>query len=182
MKKLFQIFSTMFFIGLFTVGGGLAMLPQMTRVFVRKRGWVTEEEIVDYFAVSQSVPGVIATNTSVMIGYKLAGTPGAMAAVLGAVLPSFLVLIAVTVFYQAFITNPVMAGALRGVGAAVAALLFYTVWGLRKSSLRGVVDILLCLMAAALVFVLNVNPVWIILGGFLLGIARAIVRAKQGAA
>ncbi|MDR0294535.1 MAG: chromate transporter [Oscillospiraceae bacterium] len=179
-RHLWQIFSTMFVIGLFTFGGGLSMLPQMTRVFVKKRGWVTEEEILDYFAVSQSIPGVIATNTSVMIGYRLAGMAGALCAALGATLPSFLVLVVVTVFYQTFVTHPVMLGALRGVRAAVAALLFFTVWGLRENTLRGLESVLLCLCAVTLVFFLNVNPVWVILGGILLGIARTLYRAKRG--
>ncbi|MDR0325830.1 MAG: chromate transporter [Oscillospiraceae bacterium] len=181
MKKLWQIFATMFYIGLFTFGGGLAMLPQMKRVFVQKRGWVTEEEIVDYFAVSQSIPGVIATNTSVMIGYRMAGTAGALCAAFGAVLPSFLVLIAVAVFYQAFVAHPVMIGALRGISAAVVALLFYTVWGLRKTTLRGIADVLLCLTAAALLLLLGVNPVWVILGGLAAGLFRAVFRARRRA-
>jgi chromate transporter len=176
MKKYFQIFSAMFFVGLFTFGGGLAMLPQMTRVFVKTRGWVGEEEILDYFAVSQSLPGVIATNTAVMIGCRIAGTPGALVAAFGAILPSFLILTVVAVLYLAVVELPVVLGALRGVGAAVAALLFYTVWGLRKTTLRGLADILLCAGAAGLVL-LGVNPVWVILGGSALGITHAVVKA-----
>lgn len=155
------------------------MLPQMKRVFVEKRGWVTEAEIMDIFAVSQSLPGVIASNTAVMLGYRLSGVAGALLAALGVVLPSFLVLLLVTVFYQWFVENPVMLGALRGIRAAVTALLFYTVWGLRRSSLLGVVDIILCLISAALVLLLNVNPVWVILGGAAFGAGRAVVRARK---
>lgn len=172
MKKHWQIFSTMFVVGLFTFGGGYAMIPQMTRVFSQKRGWVGEDEIIDYYAVSQSLPGAVAINTSIMLGYRLAGTAGALCAALGAVLPSFLVLLVVTVFYQAFITNPVMLGAMRGIRAAVAALLFSTVWGLRKSSLRGVIDVILCFIAAALVFIWDINPIWLILSGAVFGLAR----------
>ena len=171
----------MFIIGLFTFGGGLSMLPQMRHIFVNKRRWVTEEEIVDYFAVAQSLPGVIATNTAVMLGSRIAGTRGAAAAALGAILPSFIILSVITVFYQEFIEHPVLLGAIRGIRAAVSALLFYTVWGLRKTTLRGPADVALCLIAAALVFALGVNPVWIILGGVVLGIARVIWRRKRGA-
>ena len=181
MKRYWQLFSTMFVIGLFTFGGGLAMLPQMTRVFVHKRGWVTEAEIIDYFAVSQSLPGVIATNTSVMIGYRTAGMAGALCAAFGVLLPSFFSLIVVTMFYSTFVTHPVMLGALRGIRAAVAALLFFTVWGLRKTALRGIADIILCL-AAALVLFCGVNPIWVILGGAALGVARALLTRKKGGA
>jgi chromate transporter len=178
-KKCLEIFSTMFLIGLFTFGGGLSMIPQMTHIFVHKRGWITEEEIADYFAVSQSLPGVIATNASVMLGYRLAGIPGALCAAAGAVLPSFLVLIIVTYFYQAFISHPVLLGAMRGIRAAVVALLFYTVWGLRKSSVRGVADIMLCLTAAVLVFVLKVNPIWVILAGLSIGIGYSFYKTQN---
>lgn len=178
-KRLWQIFSTMFVVGLFTFGGGLSMIPQMQRVFVSKRGWIGEEEIVDTFAVAQSLPGVIASNAAVIIGYRLAGIAGALAAALGVVLPSFLVLMLVTVFYTRFITNPALIGAMRGIRAAVAALLFYTVWGLRRASLLGVTDALLCVASAALVLFLHVNPVWVILGGAAFGAGRAVARARN---
>jgi chromate transporter len=181
-KVYLNIFSTMFVVGLFTFGGGLSMLPQMKRVFVEKRRWITEEEIIDIFAVSQSLPGVIASNTAVMVGHRIAGVPGGLVSALGVVLPSFLVLLPVTLFYRAFIDNPVMLGVLRGIRAAVTALLLYTVWGLRKGSLRGVADLLLCGVAAVLVLLLGVNPVWVILGGLLFGAGRAVVRARKGGA
>ncbi len=178
-KTYWQIFSTMFVVGLFTFGGGLSMIPQMTRVFSAKRKWVEEEEIVEYFAVAQSLPGAVAINTSVLIGTRLAGVPGAVFAALGSVLPSFLVLLPVTVFYHSFLRYPVMLGALRGIRAAVSALLFSAVWGLRKGTLRHAFDYALCLVCAALVILLDLNPVWIILGCLFLGAVFFICRGKS---
>lgn len=178
---LLPIFASMFYIGAFTFGGGLSMIPQMTRVFVSKRRWVEERDIVDMFAVAQSLPGVIAVNASILVGYRLRGLSGALMAALGSILPSFLVLMVVTLAYESFLHNEIVLGVLRGVRAAVVALLFSTVWRLRKSSLTGVFGC--ALFAAALVCTvwLRVNPVWLLLGGAFLGFSAVFVRTKMGA-
>ena len=181
-KMLFSIFLTMFNIGAFTFGGGLSMIPQMTRVFVTKKRWVEESEIVDMFAVSQSLPGVIAVNASMLIGYRLCGFAGAMAAALGAILPSFIILIGVTVFYQEFLHNEIVRGVLRGVSAAVVALLFSAAWGLRKKSLTGLFGLVIFAIAMVLILWLDVNPIWLLLGGGGAGLAASIVKIRQNTA
>ena len=181
-KMLFSIFLTMFNIGAFTFGGGLSMIPQMTRVFVTKKRWVEESEIVDMFAVSQSLPGVIAVNASMLIGYRLCGFAGAMAAALGAILPSFIILIGVTVFYQEFLHNEIVRGVLRGVSAAVVALLFSAAWGLRKKSLTGLFGLVIFAIAMVLILWLDVNPIWLLLGGGGAGLAASIVKIWQNTA
>jgi len=118
----------------------------------------------------------------VMIGQRVAGTAGAFCAAAGAVLPSFAVLVVVTLFYQAFLEFAVLAGALRGVRAAVAAVLFSAVLGLRKGTLRGMADWLICAAAALLVLIWDVNPIWVILGGGALGLLRYKLGARRGAA
>ena len=169
-KKLITIFLVMFRIGLFTFGGGLVMIPQMSRDFVKKYGWIKEEEIVDFFSVAQSLPGVIAVNASIMIGYKLVGVVGGLVAALGAVLPSFLVLMGVTLIYEAFITNVIVLGVLRGVRSAVVALLFYTALKLRKGALLDVFCWAVFIVASVLALFTEINVVFILLGGALLGV------------
>ncbi len=181
-KKLLTIFLVMFRIGLFTFGGGLVMIPQMSRDFADRYGWIKKEELVDFFAVAQSLPGVIAVNASVLIGYRLAGVAGALAAAFGAVLPSFLVLLVVTVFYELFMHNVILLGAMRGIRAAVTALLFFTSFRLRKGSVDSVFGVALFLAAVLLVLLTSVNAMLIIAGGGLLGAAYMVLtrrRAKQ---
>lgn len=178
-KKLATIFAVMFRIGLFTFGGGLVMIPQMARDFVEKYGWLKEEEIVDFFSVAQSLPGVVAVNASILIGYRLAGVAGGIVAALGAILPSFLVLIVVTIFYEAFITSPVVLGAMRGVRAAVTALLFYTALRLRKGALTDVFCWVLFLAAAAVALFTDVNVVLLLLGGAALGVLYTALWSRR---
>ncbi|MCL2031314.1 MAG: chromate transporter [Oscillospiraceae bacterium] len=186
MKQLLQIFTVMFRIGLTTVGGGLVMLPQMTREYADRRGWVSRDELFDLFAVAQSLPGVIAVNASILVGYRLAKIKGAAAAVLGAVLPSLLVLIAVAVWYDRFIDNPFVLGALRAVRGCVVALLFCVSLDMRKKAFPDgkagdrLFSIAIAAAALALAFLTRVNLIWIILGGAAAGLLYSAARRKGG--
>jgi chromate transporter len=121
-RKLVRMFLTFFRIGAFTIGGGYAMLPLIEREFVEKQGWVSEDEIVDIFAIVQSVPGVIAINSSIFIGYRIAGLAGALAATLGMVLPSFIIISVIAAFFVQFRDIPAVQNAFAGIRAGVTAL------------------------------------------------------------
>ena len=95
-------FATFFKIGLFTIGGGYAMVPLIEEEVVNKKKWISQEDFIDLLAVSQSVPGVFAVNFSIFIGYKLRRFPGALALALGAILPSFLIILAIALFFHRF--------------------------------------------------------------------------------
>ena len=177
--KLIKIFLIMFRVGLFTFGGGLAMIPQMSRDF-KKQGWLEEEEILDVFSVAQSLPGVMAVNASVLIGYRLLGVAGAAAAALGAVLPSLLVIMGVTLVYDKFITNPYVLGALRGIRAAVVALLFSVAVKLRKNALNSIFSFLLFAAAAALAWFTKINVVFLLLGGAAAGLLYMLCFTRRG--
>ncbi len=180
-RKLFHIFFVTFRIGLFTFGGGAAMLPMIQREFVEKQKWISEEQIADIFAVSQSLPGAMAVNASILLGHQMAGTAGGLIAGFGCVLPSFLVIVFVSLFYNLFITNPYVAGALRGIRGAVIALLLSAIWKLRKAALKdyfGWILGLLSLLAALFLPWLNVIFLLLICG--FLGIAFYYRRLKQG--
>lgn len=166
-----RVFWVMFRIGLFTFGGGLAMLPQMSAEFVERRKWMKQEEMVDIFAVAQSLPGVVAVNASMLVGYRLGGQRCALVAALGSTLPSFLVLIFVSIGYQAFITNQYVAGAMVGIRAAVVGILAATVIKLGQTALKNALGWILFGTAILLTF-LSVNPIWIILGGLVIGLGH----------
>lgn len=170
LRTLLRIFLVTFKIGAFTFGGGYAMIPFMQDEFVDKYHWIEEKDIVDVFAVAQSLPGVIAVNSSLLIGYKIAGLLGGLTAVLGVILPSLFILSVITLFYNAFITNPFVAGALRGISAAVVALMLSAVLRLRKQSLPDTGAWLLASLALGISILSRVSAVYIILGGGMVGL------------
>ena len=132
-----DLFLTFAKVGVCTFGGGYAMLPILQREVVEKKGWVTEEEVTDYFAIGQCTPGIIAVNTSVFIGHRQRGVPGGIAAALGVVFPSFVVITIIAAFLTKFATYPVVQHALAGINAAVVALIAVSVLKLGKTNLRG---------------------------------------------
>ncbi|MDR0857453.1 MAG: chromate transporter [Oscillospiraceae bacterium] len=173
-RLLLTLFLATFKIGLVTFGGGLAMIPFIRAEFCEKRGWINNEQITDIIAAAQTLPGVIAVNSSVLVGYRIAGVPGALTAGIGSVLPSFLVICVVAVFYNAVIGNTVVRGFLRGIGAAVAALFASTLLKMRRDSLIDRTALIFFLAALALIFAFpNLNVIFIIIGG---GIAGFVVR------
>ena len=113
-----ELFATFFKIGLFTIGGGYAMLP-LIQAEVQTKGWMAAEELVNFIAVSESTPGPFAVNVSTYIGAELAGLPGALCATLGVVLPSFLIILLVARFYTAFRSSAIVSGAMEGLRPAV---------------------------------------------------------------
>lgn len=154
------------------------MLPQMSAEFTERNKWLEQDEIVDIFAVAQSLPGVVAVNASMLVGYRIGGRKAALLAAFGSTLPSFLVLIFVTIGYQAFITNRYITGAMVGIRAAVAGTLAATVFKLCQTSLKGVWGWVLFALALICTF-LNVNVILIILGGGIAGLANYFA-AKRG--
>ena len=171
MKILIKIFIVTFKIGAFTFGGGYAMIPFIQAEFVDKYKWIDESDIVDVFAVAQSLPGVIAVNCCILIGNKIKGIAGGFVAALGCILPSFLILSAITRIYEAFITNAYVLGALKGISASVVALMLSAVIKLSKQSVNGAINLAIaaCALGISLVFP-SVNAVFIIIGSALLGL------------
>ena len=108
-------FKTFFKIGIFTLGGGYAMIPIIEAEVVDKYKWVSKEEFLDLIAISQSCPGVFAINISIFIGYKLRKTAGAVSCALGTALPSFLIILAIAMFFHQFQDNPIVASIFRGI-------------------------------------------------------------------
>ena len=147
-----QLFFTFAKMGAMTFGGGYAMLPILQREVVEKKGWATEEELSDYFAVGQCTPGIIAVNTATFIGYKEAGILGGIFATLGVVFPSIVIITLIAAFLSNFADIPAVQHALGGVNAAVVALIAASVIKLGKSTLKNApsICIYLCVLALAL--------------------------------
>jgi len=147
----FDLFFTFAKVGVCTFGGGYAMLPILQREVVEKKGWATDEELTDYFAVGQCTPGIIAVNTATFIGYKYRGVPGGVLATLGVVFPSLVIITAIAAFLSNFADIPVVKHALAGINAAVVALIAASVLKLGKSTLKNgaAVAIFLCVLVLA---------------------------------
>lgn len=176
LKSLFWI---TFKLGAITFGGGYVMVPLFEGEFVEKRGWVKQEDMLNMVALSQSVPGAIAINCSVLVGYRLRKIKGAIVAVLGSMLPSLITLTIITFVYTEFRDNFYVASALRGVRAAVVALLVSAFWRFTKPFRRDLVAIAAFFIALLLSLLVDINSIYIILGAIVYGIVFGIWRVKD---
>ncbi len=169
----FSLFRTFFRIGLFTFGGGYAMIPIIEAEVVDKHKWIDRTEFLDLIAVAQTCPGVFAINISTFIGYKLRKTKGAVVCAAGTALPSLLVILAIAIFFRQFQDIPWVASMFAGIRPAVVALLAVPTWNLAR---RANISFLTCwipILSALMIWGLGVNPILIIiaagLGGFVYG-------------
>ena len=135
MRQLIKIFLTFARIGVFTFGGGYSMLPMFQRDLVEKNEWLTEAEMTDYFSVSQCLPGIIAVNTSVFIGHKQGGRAGGIAAALGVISPSIIIILIIAAFITRFSDIPVVQHAFAGIRVCVTVLIINTIIKLWKSAI-----------------------------------------------
>ena len=167
------LFTTFFKIGMFTLGGGYAMIPLIEEEVVNKHRWVGKDEMLDLIAIAQSCPGVFAINISIFVGYKLYKVRGAIAAAQGTALPSFLIILAIAIFFHQFADNRVIAAMFRGIRPAVVALIAVPTFNLAKQAQLNKYTIWIPIVSALLIWLLGVSPIWIIIvagiGGFLWG-------------
>lgn len=170
MKVLWELFAAFFKVGGFTFGGGYAMLPLLQKEMVSVRKWATDEEILDYYAIGQSVPGIIAINTATFIGYKIKKIPGAIAATAGMVAPSLIIIMTIAAFFSQFRENPVVQSAFNGITAAVVALIVTAVIKMGKKSVSQWTGKIIAAIAFILAVFLDVSPIWLILGSAAVGI------------
>ncbi len=163
MKRLLSLFALFFKIGLFSIGGGYVMLPMLKEEMVRKRGWLTDEEVLNYYAIGQATPGIIAVNTATFAGYKTAGIPGALAATAGMVTPSLIIITLIAAFLSGFREIPLVARAFAGVRVAVAVLLFFTIADMIKKGIKRRLDFILLAAAFCGITFFGLSPVTIAL-------------------
>ena len=171
-----QLFAAFFKLGLFTFGGGMAMVPLLQDKVCKEYGWMTEEEVVDCLAVSQGLPGVIAINMATYTGYFKKGLKGALVASLGMILPSFIIIILVVCFLEEVSGNPYVEGALTGIKAAATGLIAYAAVKLGKQVLKDPFSWAIGILSFLIIAVFGVNAVWVILGGIVVGIVYNSVK------
>ena len=180
MKELWKLFYTFATVGVTTFGGGYAMLPALQREVVEKRGWATEEEVMDWCAIGQCTPGVIAVNTATFVGQKQKGVLGGIAATLGVVFPSLVIITIIAAFIRNFADLPAVQNAFAGIRACVCVLILNAVVKLWKKS---VVDwkafLIFAVVFLGSVF-LDLSPVLYVLAAALAGVVikSLEVRAK----
>ena len=175
-----DIFFCFLKIGPVTFGGGYAMIPLIEREVVERRKWLETKDVADVFAVAESIPGAIAINSAAFIGHRLAGAPGAIAAMAGVLLPTFFIVLFLSVFFLQVRDHPKMDAAFQGIRAAIVALICYAGWKIGKSAVLDKTTFGVAAATAALLFFAHVHPVAIIVSGFFVGAALVAIRARLG--
>lgn len=173
MKELWELFVVFMRMGAFTFGGGYAMLPIIQKEIVEKRNWATNEEIMDYYAIGQMTPGIIAVNTATFIGYKLKGIIGGIVATLGMVTPSIVIITIIAAFFKNFAHYPVVQHAFGGIRLVVIALIIQTVYTMAKKTIHDKLTIALFVVGFILLIVTPISPVWIIVCSALIGLVAS---------
>ena len=176
-----QLFWSFFKIGSFTIGGGYAMVPIIEEELVRKRRWIESSEFVDMLALSQSAPGILAVNISIATGYRIRGIGGAITATLGTVLPSFIIILLIAMFFRRFQDNEVVERIFKGIRPAVVALIAAPVFKLGKSARINRHNLWIPIVAALLIWLLDFSPIWVVLIAGIGGYAYGAIKRKRGA-
>ena len=159
----FQLFWTYLKIGTFTLGGGYAMLPLIQREVVDRQGWIDEEEFLNMIALAQAAPGLIAVNSAIFIGWRVGGWRGVAGAVLGAVLPSFLIILAIAMVFAQWKELPVVEAVFKGIRPAVVALIAAPLVKMARAAKISWSTLIIPIVAALLIWLGHVNPIWVIL-------------------
>ena len=173
MNIYWESFRTFFKIGIFTLGGGYAMIPLIEEEVVNRHRWVSKDEMLDLLAIAQSCPGVFAINISIFIGYKLSKVRGALATTMGTALPSFMIILAIAMFFHQFEDNHVVAAMFQGIRPAVVALIAVPTFNMGKRAKLNKFTIWIPIVSALLIWLMGVSPIWIIIaagiGGYIYG-------------
>ncbi|MBM3701932.1 MAG: chromate transporter [Actinobacteria bacterium] len=182
MKKIWILFWTFFKIGSFTFGGGFAMIPLIEREIVDKKKWISQNDMIDILAISQSFPGAVAVNSAIFIGQRIGGYIGALSALLGVILPSFLIIIVVARIFT-YVSNIVLVkAAFKGISSAVIALLIVAALRVGKASIKYKISPLITIIALALLLGTGIHPIYVIILGIALGLIIylfKIIRKKK---
>lgn len=176
LKMLSRIFAVFLKIGPSTFGGGYAMLAMIEREIVERRGWMDKEEMGDMVSIAGSAPGGVAVNSAAFVGYRLGGAIGALTAVVGIMLPTTAIVLLLSLTYAVFRDNAKVEAALKGVHAAVVALILLAGWKMARSSLFDTVTYAVCAVALGLLLFTSLHSIWLIAGGPLVGMIAVGIR------
>ncbi|WP_435169004.1 chromate transporter [Paenibacillus glycanilyticus] len=175
-----QLFWVFVRIGPSTFGGGYAMLPVIEREVVNKRNWIAEKELADVVSLAGSAPGGVGVNAAAFIGYRKAGIPGAAMAVIGVTLPTFIIIITLSLFYLKFQDNPKVVAALKGIHGAVVALIAMSAYRMAKAAIFDKTTLVMLVLALLILLALPLTPLFIVAAGVLVGIGMVRVKEKTG--
>ena len=182
-NKLWQIFKSTLYLSAFTNGGGYVILTLMKDTFVDKLKWIDKEQMLDMTAIAQSAPGAVAINASIVVGYETGGLAGMFVAILGTAIPPLIIISVISMFYEAFISNKYIASFLKGMQAAIAALIFKVSYDMGKDLLKEKSIFIPVIMVIAFVigYFLKVNIVYIIASLIVLGLINSFVKRRNHA-
>ena len=180
-NRILKLFFSMLYISSFTFGGGFVIVTLMKKKFVDEYKWIDEKEMLDITSIAQSSPGAIAVNAAVIVGKKLGGIPGIIAAVTGTIIPPLVIISVISVFYNAFADNKYVSLVLRGMQAGIAAVIMDVVFSLSSDFFRNkkIYEICLIFISFILVFFFGINVIIIILASAALGIITLLLRKRK---
>ncbi len=178
MKLLWNLYAAWFRMGLFTIGGGYAMLPMIQREVIEKYHWATEDEVMDYYAIGQCTPGIIAVNVGTFIGYKVKGTIGGIVATLGVVSPSLIIISLIAGLITNFSDLEVVQHALKGIQVAVCVLMFTAVRNLYRKGVVNKTDFLVFVTAFVLAHFTGISTVLLVIAAGVVGYVRMVLKER----
>lgn len=181
LKKALKLFYAFLKIGAFTFGGGYAMIPIIQKEVVDKQKWVTDDDILEIIAIAESTPGPIAINSATFIGYKTCGVLGSVAATFGVVLPSFVIILAISFLLNEFASLKVVKYAFYGIRAGVLALILKAFWTMYKKCPKSVIAYGVAAFAFIVATFTNVNVLLIIISCAVIGLTSSIIKARRSA-
>ncbi len=179
MKTLIEIFLIFARIGGFTFGGGYAMLPMLQKELVENKKWTTNEDLIDYYAIGQCTPGIIAVNVATFVGYKTKGFLGAVFATLGMITPSIIIVGIIAAFVSGFQDYEVVQWAFAGIRAAVVALILSAMWKIAKKSLVDIFAVAIFIVVAILSYFTDLSPVIFVLSAGVCGLVLNITGLRK---
>ena len=179
MKTLIDLFFTFCRIGGLTFGGGYAMLPIIHKEIVEEKKWATEEEVLDYYAVGQCTPGIIAVNTATFIGYKVQGIIGAIVATLGVVFFSLIIITIIAALLKNFANYSSVQHAFSGIRVVVIALIVSAILKLAKTSIKNSTTLIIAIIAFILVAFVNLSPIYIVIAAACIGLILKFIRGRK---
>ncbi len=183
-KLILEIFTTFLKLGCFSFGGGYAMIPLIEREVVEEKKWIEKEKVIDIFAVAESLPGAIALNSSAFVGYSVAGIPGAIAALLGNLTPSVIIVLTLSILLRQFNDNIYVQKAFLGIRPAIIGLISYAGYKIGKTAIKDLFGWIVMIIAFIGALFMNIPPIPLIIFGAVVGISyttvsNVILKAKE---
>ncbi len=179
MKKFVELYLSFLKIGAFTIGGGYVMVPLMQELAVKQKNWCSDEEVLDYITIAQSLPGMFGANVATNVGYKVKGTLGSIFAILGMITPSLVIITLFASLYDNLMQYEIMQNAFKGMQSAVVALIALTVINLYRKSIKKSFQNIIIIIAVIATLVFNISPFYLIIFGIILGIGYSIIIVNQ---